>query len=68
MMGNSTLEAWTEDYDSNLTNAQLEDIASFPYRQVVGSLLYLAVWTRPDLQYAVITVAKHSHRPTLEAI
>jgi hypothetical protein len=37
MMGNSTLEAWTEDYDNNLTNAQLEDIASFPY------LLYLAV-------------------------
>ncbi len=21
MMGNSTLEAWTEDYDNNLTNA-----------------------------------------------
>ena len=39
-MGNSTLEAWTEDYDNNLTNAQLEDIASFPYTQVVGSLLY----------------------------
>ena len=68
MMGNSTLEAWTEDYDNNLTNAQLENIASFPYRQIVGSLLYLAVWTRPDIQYAVITVAKHSHRPTLEAI
>jgi hypothetical protein len=68
MMSNSTLEAWTEDYEYYLTNAQLDDIASFPYRQVVGSLLYLAVWTRPDLQYAVITVAKHSHRPTLEAI
>ena len=67
-MGSSTLEAWTDDYDNNLTNPQLEDIASFPYRQVVGSLLYLAVWTRPDLQYAVITVAKHSHRPTLKAI
>ncbi len=68
MMSNYTLEAWTEDYDSNLTNAQLEDIASFPYRQLVGSLLYLAVWTRPDIQYAVITVEKHSHRPTLETI
>jgi hypothetical protein len=37
------LEAWTEDYDDNLSNAQLEDTASFSYRQVVGSLLYLAV-------------------------
>ncbi len=68
MMSNSTLEAWTEDYDDNLTNAHLEDIASFPNRQVIGSLLYLAVWTRPDLQYAVITLAKHSQRPTLEVI
>ena len=68
MMGNSILEPWTNDYDNNLTDEQLVNIAAFPYRQVVGSLLYLAVWTRPDIQYAIIAIAKHSHYPTLEAI
>jgi hypothetical protein len=68
MMGNSILQPWTDDYDNDLTDEQLSKIAAFPYRQIVGSLLYLAVWTRPDLQYAVISVAKHSHNPTLEAI
>jgi len=43
-------------------------VKKFPYRQVVGSLLYLAVWTRPDLQYAIISLAKHSHRPTIQAV
>ena len=68
MMGNSVLPIWTNEYNEKLTEEQLVQISSFPYRQVVGSLLYLAVWTRPDLQYAVITVAKHSHHPTLESI
>ncbi len=34
MMGNSTQETWTENYGNNLTNAQLEDLASFPKRQI----------------------------------
>ena len=68
MMGNSILEHWTEEYEFNLTSKDLALIKDFPFRQIVGSLLYLAVWTRPDIQYAVIAIAKHSHYPTLEAI
>lgn len=30
--------------------------------------MYLAIWTRPDIAYAVNKVAKHSHRPTLDGV
>ena len=30
-----------------------------PYRQAVGSLLYLMVCTRPDLAYSVQAVSRH---------
>ena len=36
------------------------------YQSAVGSLLYLSNWTRPDITYAVNTVAKFSSRPTEE--
>ena len=34
------------------------------YQSAVGSLLYLSNWTRPDITYAVNTVAKFSSSPT----
>lgn len=34
------------------------------YRSAVGSLMYLATMTRPDLTYAVSLVARHMHNPT----
>ena len=33
------------------------------YQHLVGSLLYLTVWTRPDLVFAVQQLAKWSHDP-----
>jgi hypothetical protein len=68
MMPGSNLSPWNENYYASLSMDQYNEVQNFPYRQVVGSLLYLAIWTRPDMAYAVNKVAKHSHNPTLEAV
>lgn len=38
----------------------------FPYRQAVGSLMYLAVATRPDISYAVGLVSRFLEHPSEE--
>ena len=38
----------------------------FPYREAVGSLLYLAGGTRPDISYAANMVSRNSQNPTEE--
>jgi len=35
-----------------------------PYRQVIGSLMWLMVGSRPDLAYAIGRLAQHSQSPT----
>ena len=35
-----------------------------PYREAVGSLMWLSTMTRPDISNAVRAVARHSHNPT----
>ena len=37
---------------------------SEPYREAIGSLMYLMVGTRPDLAYCIGTLAKYVERPT----
>jgi hypothetical protein len=41
---------------------------NFPYRQVVGSLLYISIWTRPDISFAIGKLAKFNNHPTMEAV
>ena len=46
--------------------SKLEDIAKMknvPYREAVGSLMYAAMGTRPDIAFAVSTVAQFSENP-----
>ena len=45
---------------------KLDDIAkmrNIPYREAVGSLMYVAMGTRPDIAFATSTVAQYSDNP-----
>lgn len=39
--------------------------SNFPYRQLVGSLLYLATATRPDISFAIGHVSRYMENPTI---
>ena len=41
-----------------------EPDGDWPYREAVGSLMWLSTMTRPDISNAVRAVARHSHNPT----
>ena len=43
-----------------LTAAQQLFVDNFPYRSIVGALLYLSTYTRPDLAYAVVQTKRGS--------
>lgn len=38
----------------------------FPYRELVGALMYAALGTRPDIAHAVSALGQFSNSPTLE--
>ena len=48
---------------SPVTDAELQRMADIPYRSAVGSLMYLALATRPDIANAVRDLARYSHNP-----
>jgi hypothetical protein len=51
---------------SPTTPEETEEMRSVPYLQAVGSLMYLATATRPDISYAVGVLARFSKNPGLQ--
>lgn len=49
-----------------VTEDNLLDREAFQYSELVGSLLYLSVCTRPDISQAVGVLAKYMHGKALD--
>ena len=50
-----------------LNAKQSQFVFTFPYRKLVGTVLYLNVCTRPAISYAISMLAQFNNRPTLKA-
>ncbi|UYV70127.1 hypothetical protein LAZ67_7001882 [Cordylochernes scorpioides] len=44
-------------------NQEIEEMNKIPYRQTIGSLMYLMTGTRPDIAYAVSRVSQFMNNP-----
>ena len=53
----------TAPRDGTAEYCDLETAAGFPYRSVLGALIYAYVVARPDIGYAVTTLARFSDHP-----
>ena len=50
--------------ERELTSEQEDWVSKFPYRSIIGAILYLALHTRPDLAYAIGLLSRYSSNPT----
>ncbi len=48
-----------------INTAEVDPQLRTKYQQVIGSLLYLSLGTRPDIAYAVIKLAQYSSNPSV---
>lgn len=67
--GASTLSEPRNVFGANIVDDQEgvdPTMAYIPYRTLVGSLMYLAVCTRPDLAMAMSTLSQYCQSPNMK--
>ena len=53
--------------EENLTREQSRYVSTFPYRKLIGCLLYVNVCTRPAISYSISMLAQFNNSPTYQA-
>jgi hypothetical protein len=53
--------------EENVTPKQLQYVQNFPYRKLIGVIIYLNVCTRPTVSYAISILASFNSNPTFLA-
>lgn len=62
--GMSSAREVTTPMDSSIDLTVKSEPCSEPYREAIGSLMYLMVGSRPDLAYCIGNLSKHVQNPT----
>lgn len=53
------------DANQMMHNFDESEPSSYPYRELIGSVMYLAVGTRADIAHAVAVASRHMEKPTI---
>ena len=59
-------EPKSTDHRLELVTDQDEDAVGLPYREAIGSLMYLMIGSRPDISYAIGKLARFCEQPKLK--
>lgn len=64
-MSNCNPVAMPSDPNQSIHKYEDSEKSSYPYRELIGSLMYLAIATRPDIAHAVGIVSRYLENPTV---